>query len=565
MTEGSATASSSSTSGAGPHTAEDAERYYRDGYWQDRVMYDFLKKGADEHPERVFVTDGTNVLSYGRLREDAVRLAAGLKELGIEKGDRVAVQLPNWAEFATIALALSRLGAILLPIMPIFRHDEVGFMLRHSGAVAVIGPEFFHKFDYLRMYSELIADAPDLRNIIIARASKPDSLTDASDLAALFVDGDVDRLDDELGETASADEPCLVVYTSGTTSRPKGCVHTFNTIHANAVAMMKRLRINTDDVFFNPSPVAHSTGLVTGLAMPMIAGAGTHFQAEWEPAEGLRRIERFGCTVTFTATTFLTTAMQAYDENEHNVESMRYWVCAGAPIPGPVVQAGQALFPNCSVLSLYGRSENFASAMCGPDDPPERSATSDGRVLDGAELKVVDEDGEEVPLGEEGDLAFKGPSHMLGYYRDPEETALLYTDEGFSRSGDLGVMYPDGFIRVSGRVKDIIIRGGLNISSREVEDLLSGHDAIQAVAVVAMPDARVGEKSCAFVVPAPGAELALGDLVEYLRGKQVAVQKLPERLEVVEALPMTAVGKVRKNVLREMIAEKIRQEAPASA
>jgi len=548
-------------SGLGPHTREESDRYYASGYWQDRVLYDFLKAGAAEHPERVFVTDGDGMLTYGRLREDTVRLAAGLQGLGIGRGDKVAVQMPNWAEFATITLALSRLGAILVPIMPIFRGEEVGYILGHSGAVTVIGPESFHGFDYRGMYQDLKAEAPALRDIVIARSADPSALEGAIDIASLYLDGDVEELDAGLGETASADDGCLIVYTSGTTSRPKGCYHSFNTIHSNAFAMIRRLRINQDDVFFNPSPVAHSTGLVTGLVMPLLTGAGTHFQAEWNPDEGLKRIERYGCTVTFTATTFLSTAMQAYDEERHDVSSMRYWVCAGAPIPGAVIQAARALFPNCSVLSLYGRSENFATSLCGPDDAPERSVTSDGHVLDGAELAVVGPDGAELPHGEEGDLAYRGPSLMFGYYNDPEETALLYTPDRFSRSGDLGTMDDDGFIRVSGRVKDIIIRGGLNISSREVEDLLTGHPAIRSIAVVAMPDPRVGEKSCAFVVLAEETELSLDQIADYLKEKKVAVQKIPERLEIVDALPMTAVGKVRKNVLRELIAEKLKAEA----
>jgi acyl-CoA synthetase (AMP-forming)/AMP-acid ligase II len=548
-------------SGLGPYTAEDSRRYYESGYWQDRVLYDVLKSGAAEHPDRVFVTDGENVVTYGQLRDDTVRLAAGLQSIGVGKGDRVAVQMPNWAEFATITLAISRLGAILVPIMPIFRAEEVGYILGHSGAVVVIGPDSFRGFDYRSMFQELRDGAPALQQVVVARAIDPSALGDAIDLRSLYLEGDVDDLDAALGATASADDGCLIVYTSGTTSRPKGCYHTFNTIHSNAFAMSRRLRITPEDVFFNPSPVAHSTGLVTGLVMPLLNGASTHFQAEWNPDEGLQRIERFGCTVTFTATTFLATAMQAYDEKRHNVSSMRYWVCAGAPIPGPVVQAARAMFANCAILSLYGRSENFATSMCGPDDAPERSVTSDGRVLDGAELAVVDADGNEVPRGVEGDLAYRGPSLMLGYYDDPDETALLYTPEQFSRSGDLGTMDDDGFIRVSGRLKDIIIRGGLNISSREVEDLLSGHPAVRAIAVVGMPDPRVGEKSCAFVVLTDGADLTLRDVSSYLDEKKVAIQKHPERLEIVDSLPMTAVGKVRKNVLRDLIAEKLRVEA----
>ena len=554
--------------GLGPHSQQDIHRYYASGDWQSRVLYDFVEAQARDYPDRTFVTDGGGRLTYADLRERAVRLATGLAGLGVARGDRVAVQMPNWTEFAVTTVALSRLGAVLVPIMPIFRHEEVRYIVDHAGATLLIGPESFHKFDYRAMYAEVRAQLPALRAVVIARSADPAALSDEGVFESLFAAGDVEELDAALGEHAGADDPALIVYTSGTTSFPKGCLHTFNTMYASSVAMIRRLRIGPDDVFFNPSPVAHSTGLITGLVMPIIAGAGTHFQPEWDPAEGLRRIQEYRCTITYTATTFLATALAAYDKADgaFDVSSMRYWVCAGAPIPGAVVQAGHARFTGCSILSLYGRSENFTTTMCSPDDSPERSVTSDGRPLEGTQVRLVDREGEEVSRGEEGDIVYKGPAHMVGYYRNVEETRKLYTPSGFSRSGDLGYMNEDGYVRVSGRLKDIIIRGGLNISSREVEDLLSGHPAIAAVAVVAMPDKRLGEKCCAYVVLAEGVEtLTLQEVVGYLREKKVATQKLPERLEVVASFPMTPVGKIRKNVLRDMIAEALRAEESAQA
>jgi acyl-CoA synthetase (AMP-forming)/AMP-acid ligase II len=545
----------------GPYNREDANRYYDNGDWQHQVLFEIVTDRASQHPERVFVTDGTASVSYGRLRSDAVRLAAGLASSGVARGDRVAVQTPNWAEFATIAVALSRLGAVLVPIMPIFRGEEVGYILRHSGAKVVIGPDFFHNFDFLGMYLGMLDELPDLAHVLIVRPENPAGLGAARNLASAFADGDIDELDASLGETADPDDGCLVVYTSGTTARPKGCFHTFNTLYASSIGMIRRLRVNENDVFFNPSPVTHSTGLVTGLLMPLIAGGATHFVPTWTPAEGLARIKENSCTITFTSATFLTGTMQAFEPGVHDISSMRYWVCAGAPIPGAVVQGARTMFPKCSVLSLYGRSENMTTSMCGPDDPPERSVLSDGQALPDAEIQIVDIEGTELPRGESGDIAYRGPSHMLGYYNDPQQTAALFTEGGFSRSGDLGVMDGTGFIRVSGRIKDIIIRGGINISSREIEDLLLDHPAVRDVAVVAMPDRRLGERSCAFVVPTPGLSLpSLAELTDFLREKQIAVQKLPERLEIIDALPMTAVGKVRKNVLREQIAETIAAE-----
>jgi acyl-coenzyme A synthetase/AMP-(fatty) acid ligase len=544
----------------GPHTPDDITRYYDRGAWQHEVLSQIVARHARERAGQVFVSDGDTSFTYAQLHEQAIRLATGLRGLGVGRGDRVAVQMPNWAEFAVVVTAISRLGAVLVPIMPIFRYDEVQFMLEHSGAVVSVSPEFFHKFDYREMYRDVRAATAAVRHSVIVRGDRPDGEHESS-LESLYAEGDLAELDAALGDPAGADDPCLVVYTSGTTSRPKGCLHTFNTLHASAFAMIGRLGITDADVFFNPSPVAHSTGLVTGLLMPLLAGAATHFQPSWDPEDGLRRIAEYRCTVTYTATTFITTLMQAYVPEQHDMGSMRFWVCAGAPIPGAVVQAARSRFPGCSVLSLYGRSENMTTTMNGPADPPERSVTSDGHALPDAEVVVVDpESGAILPAGDEGDVAYYGPSHMLGYYADPEQTAALYTPDGFSRSGDLGIMDADGFVRVSGRVKDIIIRGGLNISSREVEDLLSGHDAVRAVAVVAMPDPRLGEKSCAFVVLAPGAELTLADISAYLQEQKVAVQKHPERLEIVESLPMTAVGKVRKNVLRDEIAAMLAAE-----
>ncbi|CAN5428949.1 medium-chain fatty-acid--CoA ligase [soil metagenome] len=543
-----------------PHADADRRRYYAEGWWQDRVLWDFLVDGATAHPERVVLTDGDNTLTYGSLRDKAIRLAAGLAGLGVDRGERVAVQLPHWAEFGVAALALSRLGAVLVPIMPIFRGEEVGYILEHSGAEVLIGPTAFHNFDYLDMYLQLRETAPALRNIVMVRPGETIVPEGVREFEALLDAGDVDEIDAGLGATASADDAALLVYTSGTTERPKGCLHSYNTMHAGAKAIVERLHVTSDDVAFKPSPVAHSTGLIIGLIVPMLAGGGSHFQPEWNPEEGLRRIEAYGCTITVTAATFLTTVMQAYQPERHDVSGMRLWGCAGAPIPGPIVQQARALFPQMNLIAIYGRSENFASTMTGPDDPPERAVTSDGRATPGSQVRILDDAGREVPTGSEGDVAFKGPSLMLGYYQDPAAMAQTLTPDGFHLSGDLGFSDQAGYVRITGRVKYTIIRGGLNISAREVEDLLSGHPDILDVAVVSMPDPRLGEKACAFIVPREGAAPTVQSLGDYLRARHVAVQKLPERVELVDSLPRTAPGKVRKNVLRDMIAETLRAE-----
>jgi acyl-coenzyme A synthetase/AMP-(fatty) acid ligase len=544
----------------GPYTADDIQAYYDSGDWQDRVLYQLVAEKAAERPDQVFVTDGDLSLTYSEMYERGIRLAAGLKKLGVGRGDRVAVQLPNWAEFTEVVIAVSRVGAILLPIMPIFRHDEVGFSLADSGAKVLIGPDFFHRFSHRELYLDLLDEVATLEHVVVVRPEPGSALGAAHTLGELASASDdvtdLDALDESLGEGVGPNEGFVIVYTSGTTSRPKGCYHTFNTYYAGSKALVDRLHVTDHDVFFNPSPVSHTTGLVTGFLVPLLVGGATHFMASWDPATGIDRIRDHGCTMTVTSTTFLATLMQAYRPGEHDMSSMKYWICAGAPIPGSIVQSARTMFSGLSVLSLYGRSENLTTAMCAPEDAPEKSVMSDGRALPGADIQVVDPtSGLELPRGEEGDVAYRGPSHMVGYFHNDAATAELYTPDRFSRSGDLGYMDADGFVRITGRTKDIIIRGGINIGSREVEDLLITHDSVRDVAVVAMPDSRLGERACAFIVVEPGHEaLTLPEMQEFLRTKKIAVQKMPERIEVTEGLPMTPTGKVQKQLLRERIA-----------
>lgn len=545
------------------YTDAEIQAYYDAGFWQKSSFNELVAARAAEQPDDTFVFDSTTACTYQEFRERALRLAVGLKRGGLQKGDRIAVQLPNWTEFPLVAAAASRIGAILVPIMPIYRDDEVGYVIRHSGASAIVTCGEFRGFDHLAMMRALLPDCPEVRSIYVARSDElePGFITP---LSAIEVDGDFDDLAAEAGPDSSPDDGFLIVYTSGTTSRPKGCFHTFNTIRSSSEAIRKSLDYQRSDVQFGPSPITHSTGLVTSVILPLLVGARSYLMEAFEPNEALQRVKEYGCTASVTATPFLQMLMGAYDPEKHDASSLRLWVCAGSPIPGSVVEKSRELFAGCQTLSLYGRSENFLTTMCTVSDPAERSATSDGSALEGATVKVVGPDGLELPRGEEGDIAYKGPSHMIEYYLNDAETAALFTPEGYSRSGDLGRMDDDGFVRVTGRLKDIVIRGGMNISAREVEEHLLRHPSITNVAVVGMPDERLGEKVCAYVVLADDAPtMTLADISAYLKEHKVATQKLPERLEIVPAFPMTATGKIQKHVLRAEIASKLEGEATA--
>jgi acyl-CoA synthetase (AMP-forming)/AMP-acid ligase II len=541
------------------YSSADIAGFYEAGLWRPETLPEVAEQQASTQPGKVFITDGTTSLTYRELRDSSLRLAAGLRRIGISPGDRVSVQIPSWSEFAQITLALTRIGAIMVPIMPIYRRDEVGYMLENAGVRAAITCGTFRNFDFAAMYGSLRATCPGLRDVIVARGDAEAGRVAATPLAALFTSGSPDPA--ELGRPAGPDEPMLIVYSSGTTARPKGCLHTFNTFGCAARLLATAFRYSDQDVQLNPSPVTHTTGLITGFLLPFMHGAATHLMDVWEPRAGLADIAKFHTTVAVTATTFLQTLLDAYDPDQHDPGSMRLWVAAGSPIPAAFVRRAREKLPNLTVLSLYGRTENATTTTCTVDDDPARSVTSDGKALPGNSVKIVDAAGNEVPRGQEGDIAHKGPTHMLEYIGNPAETAKLFTAEGYSRSGDLGVMDADGYVRVTGRLKDIVIRGGLNISVRQIEDLLTGHPAINAVAAVGMPDERLGEKVCCYVVLNPGCELTLREVSDYLLARDVAVQKVPERLEIVPELPMTATGKVQKHILRADIAAKVGEGA----
>ncbi|QTJ67310.1 AMP-binding protein [Rhodococcus sp. ZPP] len=550
----------------GRYTQAQIDEFYASGQWTDENFTELLRSRAESNPDKTFVTDGTSALTFSELYEKSQRLALGLRRRGLQPGDRVAVQLPNWVEFVVIAAALSRIGAVMVPVMPIYRKDEVSHLVSDAAIRTAIAPTEFKGFDYLAMFDEIRRESGTLESIIAVRTTHDTrtSLTEKGISAledVIVAEADAAAVDDELDYRAHPDDVFVIVYTSGTTSRPKGCLHTFNTYASGARALQVAFGHTDADVQFGPSPITHTTGLVTSVLLPMLAGASSHLMAEWDPKRGLAEIEKFGCTAAVTATTFLQTLIAAAEEERNaDLSSLRVWVCAGAPIPAAVVENAKTKLPTTSVLSLYGRSENLTTTTCTVEDDPKRAITSDGAAMPGAVVKIIGLDGLEVERGTEGDIAYRGPSHMIEYLNRPEDTVELFTQEGFSRSGDLGVMDADGFVRVTGRTKDIVIRGGMNISVREVEDKLSGHPDLLAIAVVGMPDERLGEKVCCYVVPKDGHEPPTVDALRtYLTDRGVAIQKTPERVIAASSLPMTATGKIQKHLLRKKVADELNQ------
>ncbi|AMM21838.1 cyclohexanecarboxylate-CoA ligase [Frondihabitans sp. PAMC 28766] len=521
------------------------------GYWDETSLAHYIDLAAAADPSRVAVTDGYGTLTRSELRAQAYRFALSLRHLGVVKGDRVQVQLPNWNEFVVIWIALARIGAVLVPTMPVYRDDEVKFVLDDSGAKISIVSERFRHFDYVEMMAPIKAATPALEHVIVVRGTSPvgDNLS-FEDLSA----GDGVPTDDELGPVPSADDLHLIVYTSGTESRPKGCQHTFGTLSYTAKCLNDYVFVLTqDDVMFMPTPITHATGITAGLVTSMMVGASVHLFDVWEADEGLRRIAAYRTTVSIAATPFLQMALAALKKDpSHDISSMRVWASAGAPIPEVLLREWNRLLPGCAARPVYGSSEVMVCTAVREGDPEEKVVASDGRSFDGIVLQIRDQSGTEVATGEEGEITYTSPGLFLGYWNNPERTAATIGPDGFAHSGDLGRVDSEGYLRVTGRIKDLIIRGGLNISAREVEENAATHPDVANVAAVSIPDDRLGEKVCAFIVAAGEHQLSVHELGDYLHfERHIAPQKWPEKIIYVDELPSTATGKIKKFELRQ--------------
>ena len=523
------------------------------GDWRDVTLLDHLARVLAVAPDKTAVvairTDGLTPgtreetrLSFRELDRRASLAAGNLRALGVGAGDTVSFQLPNCWEFTVLHLACLKLGAVSNPLMVIFRERELTFMLTLAETKVLVVPAHFRGFDHAEMAMDLRTKLPGLRHVFVTGGS--------ADTAANFA-----TLLEPMPETdglpgVGADDVIQLLYTSGTTGEPKGVLHTSNTMLSNLVPFAERLTLGADDVIHMPSPMAHQLGFMYGLVLPLMLGATAVLQDVFTALEMARQITREGATFTMGATPFLNDLTEHVARGGVGTPRLRVFVSAGAPIPRALVTKARPAL-GAAIISAWGMSENGAVTCTRLDDPEEKATMTDGCVLDGMEVRVVDADGVPVPTGAEGSLQVRGCSNFVGYLKRPE---LDNTDgDGWFDTGDLARMDAEGYIRIAGRSKDIIIRGGENIPVVEVENLLFRHPAIAEVVVVGYPDQRLGERACAFVRTREGSAFSFADMTAYLTGQKMARQYIPERLEVVDELPRTPSGKVQKFRLRAIL------------
>ena len=521
------------------------------GYWNDLILTDYFDRCVAEMPNKTAVSDFNstaqvaNRLTYRELAGRVDRIAIGLMRLGVEKDDVVSCQFPNWWQFTALSLACVRIGAIINPIMPIFRERELKFMLGLAESKVFVIPREFRGFDYAAMARGIRSELPSLHHLLIVGGEGPDSF----EQALLDLQRDADQDERFKARRPTADNVMELLYTSGTTGEPKGVMHTANTLFSNLRPYAERLRLGRDDVVLMASPMAHQTGFMYGLMMPIMLGATAVLQDIWEPKQAATRIGNEHVTFTMASTPFLSDLTDVVETNSHDVSSLRVFLSAGAPIPRVLVErATQVLKAN--IVSAWGMTENGAVTTTKLDDPPQKAFHTDGCTLPGMEVRITDHVTNPLPPGAEGRLMTRGCSNFVGYLKRPQ--LYGHDTEGWFDTGDLARIDADGYIRITGRSKDIIIRGGENIPVVEIEGLLFRHPAIQAVAIVGYPDPRLGERACAFVVLKAGHTFSQAEMVQFLEREKVIKQYLPERLEIVAELPRTPSGKVQKFKLREI-------------
>ncbi|HEX2940146.1 MAG TPA: AMP-binding protein, partial [Rhodopila sp.] len=466
-------------------------------------------------------------------------LARGLGRLGIQRGDVISFQLPNWWQFHALHLAALRIGAVTNPLMPIFRERELSFMLGLAESRLLVVPREFRGYDHAAMAKRLQRTLPALRHVRIVGGDGDEAFEH------LFVEADITPA---RFVRPDPNDVIQLLYTSGTTGEPKGAMHTSNTLFSNVIPYAHRLGLTQDDVVLMSSPMAHQTGFMYGLMMALYLGARNVLQDIWVPEAAADIIASEGATFTMASTPFLNDLTEVAQRRPEAFRSFRVFLAGGAPIPRVLARrAKEAL--GASIVSGWGMTENGAICIGKLDDPPEKIFDTDGCPLPGIEIRVVDPNGNALPAGEEGRLQARGCSNFVGYLKRPE---LNGTDaQGWFDTGDLARIDAEGYVRITGRSKDIIIRGGENIPVVEIEQLLYRHPAVQELAIVAMPDPRLGERCCAFVVPKPGMSFDFAGMIDFLKEQRVARTYMPERLEVIEQMPKTPSGKIQKFRLRE--------------
>ena len=542
------------------HDAATIRQHVHSGVWANQTLDDYLQQHVHQRGDKAVLVDRRWRLTFAELERLARRVACGLLHLGLQPGDVMSIQLPNWAEWLIMHCAATKIGVVTNSIGAVYRHKEVQYILDYAESRLMVIPDTFRHFSYTDMLAELWPALPRLQHVLVVGDTIPAGMGSLAKFLATPWE------EQYTAEQVAALRPdpnrvTTLMFTSGTEANPKGVMHTHNTINTGTQQLVDVYRLTADDVIFMASPIGHTTALIVGARLPLMYGMTAVWQEHWHAEAAVALIAREGCTFTVSATPFLYGLCHVPNASRDSLKTLKIFSCGGAPIPRELIKHAEDEH-GFFVSALYGSSEALVNTAVTPDDPLEQRHGSDGKIIPGVEARLVHpETGAVLPAGAEGELQVRTPVLFAGYYKDPERTQAVCSPDGWYSTGDLCVLDTENYVSVVGRKKDIIIRGGANISAREIEELLFTHPKIANVACVAMPDPVLAERVCAYVICHPGAPLTFDEMSDFLTAKRIAVWKLPERLEIRQEFPMTPSGKIQKYRLRAEIAALIGHKA----
>ncbi len=517
------------------------------GWWNDDTLSAWLRAHAHVAPERPAIVGPTATISYGELYDQVQRLAAAFFDLGVRKGDVIAVQLPNIPAFLQTYLAVCALGGVLTTIHMPYRQTETETLLRHSGARAVVCLESMRDYPVADVMCDLKRALPALEHVIALAPPSPGRVS-FEQLLTCCTEPDSSAL--PLGA-----EPFLLLYTSGTTSSPKGVPLTSQNMLSNARLSAADFRLVPEDVLLSAAPLSHLFGLYS-VHLALCVGATNLLLPAFMPQDFAATIERGRATVVFTAPAHVAACLGAGLFDAHDISSLRLAIVSGSTCPPDLARTFAAKLEEGKLVQLWGMTEAQAGFYTRLDDALEVAAKTAGRPCTGNEVRIVAADGQILGPGDEGELHIRGCSIFPGYYDNVEANQLAFSDDGWFCTGDLAVLDGAGNVTLTGRSKDIINRGGVKFNPLDVETLLDQHTKIQQSALVPMPDPVLGEKACCFVVPVPGTTISLPEICEYLAVHQIAKNKYPERLEIIAEMPLTPTRKIIKGRLQALLQER---------
>ena len=529
-------------------TPEMVESYTASGDWGDKTFFDHLAERARQHPDREVLYDRGQRITYGALCEAVDRVAARLQAIGIGRGDVVTVQVPNWIAFACVFFAIERIGGIANKINPDFRRAEVEYILRFSESRAYVCPESFRGFDYLDMIAGLRGDLPDLEHVCVVDGAGREGVVPL----AGAIDGS-EPTPPWRAVRAGANEVFRMAFTSGTTGNPKAVLHSHNTTLPTAIYKNQDLAIGEDDVILIYLPVGLNWGYLA-LLQTILAGCRAVLLDRFGASDALRLIEAERVTFIPTAPASIIAMLNEPGLADYDLSSLRIVMSGGASCPLETIRDFQARM-KCDFTELYGMLETGFHTYTRPGADPEVVSGTCGMPQKSLGVRLIDEDGKDVDADEEGEVAARGPSVHLGYAKNPQANAALFTADGWFRTGDMGAFDSRGNLKIVGRNKEMVNRGGKKFHPREIEEILYTHPKVLHAAIIGTTDHRLGERNCLCLIPRPGEDPELGEFVDLLRDR-VATYKLPEMLEIFEEFPFTPTGKVQRHELARMVAER---------